>query len=121
MSNIRIVKPDISRVDTLAEFSHQIGVLTENILVPHECSKEMFTRVIQNEDELPTFMYMALDGEKPIGFVFGTKMMWLSAGGWRWFMNEAYVLKEYRGQGLFRMMFDKVCEEAREDPNSVGV
>ncbi len=41
--------------------------------------------------------------------------------GWFWWIQSVYVKPEYRGRGVFRMLFEHVSAAARAEPDVIGL
>jgi ribosomal protein S18 acetylase RimI-like enzyme len=41
--------------------------------------------------------------------------------GWMWWIQSVYVRQEARRHGVFRALYEHVCEQARADPAVVGL
>jgi len=41
--------------------------------------------------------------------------------GWLWWLQSVYVASPYRGQGIFRALFGHIRDEARANPDVVGL
>ncbi|WP_435015678.1 N-acetyltransferase family protein [Tundrisphaera sp. TA3] len=42
-------------------------------------------------------------------------------GGWIWWFQSVYVVDEYRGQGVFRLLYATIRDTARESPDVIGL
>ena len=51
---------------------------------------------------------------KPIASLMITREWSDWNNGWYWWIQSVYVMPEYRGQGIFRSMYRKVIEMAKE-------
>lgn len=41
--------------------------------------------------------------------------------GWMWWIQSVYVRPEARRQGVFRALYEHVCQQARQDPEVIGL
>ena len=60
-----------------------------------------------------TYIVARTDG-KPIASLMITREWSDWNNGWYWWIQSVYVMPEYRGQGIFRSMYRKVIEMAKE-------
>lgn len=60
-----------------------------------------------------TYIVARTDG-KPIAILMITREWSDWNNGWYWWIQSVYVMPEYRGQGIFRSMYRKVIEMAKE-------
>lgn len=69
--------------------------------------------------------YIALDGNRIIGYTFGryvkreTKISNIEAGTEVFYVEELFVLKEYRSQGIGKKLFEALEKEIKEKVNYI--
>ncbi len=59
------------------------------------------------------FVLIALSGSKPIGVAYGACILSLEHGGWSGWLDELYVLPEWRGRGVGSALLAAVVAEAK--------
>ena len=70
-------------------------------------------KAAMEDDSKGTYIVARTDG-KPIASLMITREWSDWNNGWYWWIQSVYVIPEYRGQGIFRAMYTKVIELAKE-------
>jgi GNAT superfamily N-acetyltransferase len=65
--------------------------------------------------------YLAADGNDVVGQMQVTFEWSDWRNGWFWWGQSVYVRAEYRGRGVFRMLYDHVRSQARAAGNVIGI
>ncbi len=66
------------------------------------------------EDESKGTYIVARCEDKPVASLMLTREWSDWNSGWYWWIQSVYVMPEFRGQGIFRAMYTKVIEMAKE-------
>ena len=70
-------------------------------------------KAAMEDDSKGTYIVARTDG-KPIASLMITREWSDWNNSWYWWIQSVYVMPEYRGQGIFRSMYRKVIEMAKE-------
>ena len=70
-------------------------------------------RAAMEDESKGTYIVARTDG-KPIASLMITREWSDWNNGWYWWIQSVYIMPEYRGQGIFRSMYRKVIEMAKE-------
>jgi GNAT superfamily N-acetyltransferase len=65
--------------------------------------------------------FLACDGDTPVGQMQVTFEWSDWRNGWFWWIQSVYVVPEARRRGIFRTLFEHVCQAARSDPQVIGL
>jgi ribosomal protein S18 acetylase RimI-like enzyme len=95
-------------------------------------AQESEGKALNRDDVEPGVRNLLADARKGRYFVaevegqlVGQLMHTFEWSDWRngdiWWLQSVYVLPEFRRQGVFRALFDKLSSEAEADPNVVGL
>ena len=86
------------------------------------CDEDITNGLVPNElSDLKEPCYAALDGDKIVGYTFGhfynadKKINTIKEGDKCFEIDEIYVLKEYRSQGIGRKLFQAIEEEVHKE------
>jgi GNAT superfamily N-acetyltransferase len=106
-------------VETLAFFNTSLAWETEG----KRLDPETITRGLQNllrRPELGFYLIAEVEGE-----VAGALMITTEWSDWRnglfWWIQSVYVRAEYRRQGVFKLLFEEVKQQARKDEEVCGL
>ena len=86
--------------------------------VEEDCS---FGMVQNSKDDLHEPLYIALDGSKVVGYIFGRyyvtekKTSYIKIGAPCFEVDELYVLPEYRDQGIGTQLFSLIENEVKKE------
>lgn len=86
------------------------------------CEEDITNGLVPNElSDLKEPCYAAFDGDKIVGYTFGhfynadKKINTIKEGDKCFEIDEIYVLKEYRSQGIGRKLFQAIEEEVHKE------
>jgi len=106
-------------LDTMVEFNAAMALETEDKGLNLEALREGVGSLL--EDDSLGFYLLAESG----GTVVGQLMVTTEWSDWRnanfWWLQSLYVLPEYRRQGVFRLLYERVCELANDAGNVCGL
>ena len=121
--DIRIRICGLSDVEPLVYYALKLAFDTEDKTL----DKDLVTLGVTNLIKAPKLgtYYLAevKQGEtwKHIGTTMVSFEMQPRLGGLIHMIQSVYVDAEYRGKGVFRKLYEKCCEVAKEDPKTLGV
>ncbi|HMS40474.1 MAG TPA: GNAT family N-acetyltransferase [Pyrinomonadaceae bacterium] len=114
--NIRIAEKQDA--PALVEFNQAMALETEG--------KKLNSGVLQKgveavfEDEKKGFYVVAEMGGKIIGGLMITFEWSDWRNAWFWWIQSVYILPEYRGRSIYRLLYEYVKEKANESKNVCG-
>lgn len=117
--NVTIRPARLSDAEVICEFNRLMAIETEN-------------KVLDPAILMPGVVAMLSDPHKgryfvaeAIGAIVGQLGVTLEWSDWRngnfWWIQSVYVQKEARRHGVFRKLYQQVLEQARKEPNVIGV
>lgn len=83
--------------------------------------------VKNTKEDIMEPVFAAYDGDLIVGYAFGhfyspeKKTGYLTPGDKCFYLDELYVLPEYRSQGIGRRLFDAVTEEAKKQADYLSL
>jgi len=105
--------------EAIVEFNRRMAAETEGVSLPLDTLRRGVAAALS--DRAKARYFLACDGTRPVGQV----MVTLEWSDWRngffWWLQSVYVLPEYRGKGVFRRLYEHVCELARQSGDVVGI
>ena len=114
--NIR--KAQKSEASDLVEFNQAMALETEG--------KKLDSRILRSgveavfNDEKKGFYVVAEEAESIIGGLMITFEWSDWRGRWFWWIQSVYILPEFRGQGVYRLLYEFVKAEAEKSKNVCG-
>ena len=72
-------------------------------------------------DQSKALYFVAEEDGRVLGQVMVTFEWSDWRNGWFWWVQSVYVRPEARRRGVFRALFEYVCERARRDPQVIGL
>lgn len=114
--NIRIAEKQDA--PALVEFNQAMALETEG--------KKLNSGVLQKgveaifEDEKKGFYVVAETGGKIVGGLMITFEWSDWRNAWFWWIQSVYILPEYRGRSIYRLLYEYVKEKANESKNVCG-
>ena len=108
------VRPAIRQdIETIAEFNVALARDTEDKELSLDTVRKGVTQGFERPESCQYFV--ALSGERLVGQLMLTFEWSDWRAGFFWWIQSVYVLKEARGQGIFRALYDEVLARARQD------
>ncbi len=104
---------------TIAEFNINLARETENIELDPATVISGVTAVI--EDAEKGFYLLAEIDTKVVGQLLITTEWSDWRNGYFWWIQSLFIVKEQRGQGVFRQLYDEVINRARKADNVCGI
>jgi ribosomal protein S18 acetylase RimI-like enzyme len=114
--NIRIAeKQDAS---ALVEFNQAMALETEGKKLNYEVLKSGVEAVFS--DDKKGFYVVAETQEKIVGGLMITFEWSDWRNSWFWWIQSVYILPEYRGRSIYRLLYEYVKSKAEEEKNVCG-
>ena len=104
---------------TIARFNSAMAMETENKQLPSNIVTDGVHTALSNKDY--GFYLLAESDGNPVAQLMITKEWSDWRNGEFWWVQSVYVDKDYRGQGIYRQLYDKVKELAKADGNVCGL
>lgn len=110
-----IVRGEVGDIESIVQFQADMAMESEGCVL----DKERVTRGVTAAmlDESKGIYWVARIGETPVGSLMLTRE-WSDWNDWNdewyWWIQSVYVTPEHRRQGLYKAMYQKVKEAARE-------
>jgi ribosomal protein S18 acetylase RimI-like enzyme len=99
-------------IEAITGFQIAMALESEGTVLDSEKVRNGVTAVI--EDESKGTYIVARTEDRPVASLMITREWSDWNNGWYWWIQSVYVMTEYRGQGIFRAMYTKVIEMAKE-------
>jgi ribosomal protein S18 acetylase RimI-like enzyme len=105
--------------DSIIEFNQAMALETEG----KELTADVLRRGVEAvfSDEKKGFYVVARNSNNNITGCLMVTFEWSDwRGKWFWWIQSVYILPEFRGQGIYRMLYKFVKEKASEQKNVCG-
>ena len=99
-------------IEAITGFQIAMALESEGTILDSERVHNGVTAVM--EDESKGTYIIARTEDRPIASLMITREWSDLNNGWYWWIQSVYVIPEYRGQSIFRAMYTKVIEMAKE-------
>ena len=99
-------------IDAIIGFQIAMALESEGTVLNSEKVRNGVTAVMEDESK-GTYIVARIEG-RPVASLMITREWSDWNNGWYWWIQSVYVMPEYRGQGIFRAMYTKVIEMAKE-------
>lgn len=113
---IRPARPDDG--PTIADFNTRLAAESEGTHLDPDTVSKGVAAVLS--DPAKGFYFVACDGAAVVGQMMFTVEYSDWRNGWIWWLQSVFVAAEYRGQGIFRALFEHVRQQAVDNPEVVG-
>jgi GNAT superfamily N-acetyltransferase len=107
-------------VPIIAEYNRRLARETEHLELDLATVTAGVAAAIADSDRKGPY-FLAVDGDDAVGQMQVTFEWSDWRNGWFWWVQSVYVRADYRGQGVFRQLYEHVRQAARDDGNVVGV
>jgi GNAT superfamily N-acetyltransferase len=107
-------------VPVIAEYNRRLALETEHTDLELGTLTAGVVAVIMDPERRGPY-YLACDGNDIIGQLQVTFEWSDWRNGWYWWIQSVYVRDDYRGQGVFRMLYEHVREKAKAASDVVGI
>lgn len=119
MPTINVRKTTIEDAKIIVEFNQLMAIETENKKLADDVISSGVKRLMQR----PEYGFY-LVAENTEHTVVGTCMVTMEWSDWRdglfWWVQSVYVKSDYRKQGIYSAMYNKIRELAAEEPDVYG-
>lgn len=115
--HIRRAQP--ADLETLVEFNCRLAWETERLRLDRDTLRAGVSAVLEGRAE--SHYLVATQGGAVVGQLLLTREWSDWRNGWFYWIQSVYVASEYRGQGVFRMLYRTALEEIQRQPNAVGL
>lgn len=109
---MEISRGTINDIEAITGFQIAMAMESEGTILEENKVRSGVTAAM--EDESKGIYVVARTDGKPIASLMITREWSDWNNGWYWWIQSVYVLPEYRGQGIFRAMYTKVIDMAKE-------
>lgn len=99
-------------IEAITGFQIAMALESEGTVLDSEKVRNGVTAVMKDESK-GTYIVARIEG-RPVASLMITREWSDWNNGWYWWIQSVYVMPEYRGQGIFRAMYTKVIEMAKE-------
>lgn len=99
-------------IQALVQFQVDMALESEGTALDRERVTKGISAVM--EDQNKGIYLLARSDGKPIGSLMLTREWSDWTNRWYWWIQSVYVQPEHRGQGVYKALYDKVKEMARE-------
>ena len=116
MQNQKIINISVGTaadIGLIAQFQVDMALESEGTILDHERVLKGVTAAM--EDQYKGTYIVAKAGDKAVGSLMLTREWSDWTNRWYWWIQSVYVTPDYRGKGVYRAMYDKVKELAKEN------
>jgi ribosomal protein S18 acetylase RimI-like enzyme len=99
-------------LEAITGFQTAMALESEGIILDSERVRNGVTAVMQDGSK-GIYLVARTEG-RPVASLMITREWSDWNNGWYWWIQSVYVMPEYRDQGIFRAMYTKVIEMAKE-------
>lgn len=99
-------------IEAITGFQIAMALESEGAVLDSERVHNGVTAVMEDGSK-GTYIVARIEG-RPVASLMITREWSDWNNGWYWWIQSVYVMPEYRGQGIFRAMYTKVIELAKE-------
>lgn len=109
---IEISKGQIGDIEVIAGFQVDMAMESEGTLLDLETVTKGVAAAMNDENK--GCYYVARVDGKVVGSLMLTREWSDWNNGWYWWIQSVYVASEYRRRGIYKSMYQAVCENAKE-------
>jgi ribosomal protein S18 acetylase RimI-like enzyme len=109
---MEISRGTINDIEEITGFQIAMALESEGTILDGNKVRSGVKAAMEDESK-GTYIVARTDG-KPIASLMITRGWSDWNNGWYWWIQSVYVMPEYRGQGIFRSMYRKVIEMAKD-------
>lgn len=103
----------------IVEFNRRLAEESEGMALDLHVLGKGVAAVLVDPNKGP--YYLAEDAGEVVGQMQVTFEWSDWRNGWLWWIQGVYVRPEARRRGVFRALYEHVCEAARQDPEVIGL
>lgn len=109
---IEISKGQIGDIEVIAGFQVDMAMESEGTLLDLETVTKGVAAAMNDENK--GCYYVARVDGKAVGSLMLTREWSDWNNGWYWWIQSVYVASEYRRRGIYKSMYQAVCEDAMQ-------
>lgn len=106
-------RAEMEDLDVISRFAADMALETENLTLDRDCVRRGVEAVLQDPAK-GFYMLAVVEGE-----VLGQSMVTFEWSDWsnamRWWLQSVYVHPDYRHLGIYRGLFENLCEIAKSE------
>ncbi len=102
----------------MVDFNQAMALETEGKTLDAQILQSGVEAVVHDENK--GFYVVAEDGGKIVGGLMITFEWSDWRDGWFWWIQSVYIIPEFRGRGIYRLLYDFVKQTAREREDVCG-
>ena len=115
--SIRKAKP--ADASTIVDFNRRMALETEQKVLEPEIVAAGVAAALADPHKA---VYFVAEEDQHIVGQLSITLEWSDwRNGWLWWIQGVYVRADARRRGVFRALYEHVCEAARQDPEVVGL
>lgn len=100
-------------MDSIARFQVEMAMESEGLALDYERVSKGVNAVMEDENK-GQYIVATVD-EVPVGSLMITREWSDWNASWYWWIQSVYVMPQYRNQGIFKAMYNKVLDLARSE------
>ena len=109
---ITITKGQTEDIEAIAGFQVDMAMESEGTLLDKETVTKGVTAAMNDENK--GCYYVARVEGKAVGSLMLTREWSDWNNGWYWWIQSVYVAPDYRRRGIYKSMYNAVCEDAKQ-------
>lgn len=107
-----ITKGQIEDIEAIAGFQVEMAMESEGTLLDIDTVMKGVTAAMNDENK-GSYYVARVDG-KAVGSLMLTREWSDWNNGWYWWIQSVYVAPDFRRQGIYKSMYQAVCEDAKQ-------
>jgi GNAT superfamily N-acetyltransferase len=106
---------------TIVEFSRLLALETEGKVLDPAILEAGVAHALADPDRLRFWIAEIGSPPRSVGQVAITREWSDWRNGWVWWLQSVYVAQPDRGRGVFRALFQHICQQAHANPDVIGL
>lgn len=111
--NFAVLRGEVCDIDTIVQFQADMAMESEGCVLDKEKVTKGVTAAML--DDSKGIYWVAKTDERTIGSLMITREWSDWNNEWYWWIQSVYVTPEYRKQGVYKTMYQKVKDAAKEN------
>jgi GNAT superfamily N-acetyltransferase len=124
-ANVRLLVRDAVPADRpmIAEFNRRLAVETEGKVLDPAVLDRGVARALADPDRLRYWVAetRCFEDVRLVGQTAITREWSDWRDGWVWWLQSVYIDADFRGQGIFRTLYQHIRDAARTEPDVIGI